>query len=394
MSGPVQPENDFFDLLFAVAEDRLSPGQAARLEELLLADPARYQQYADFMLMVARLHWTRSERLEAAVCGSTPLQGVPPSPLQGVPPAPFEGVPSDARPVSFILHPFAALAGSVVFSYALCVLLFGAGVLGALAWQSRADHSAALGPADGVPTFDISDRIWVGRVTKAVNCRWANPATGPEDAARGNIDLVDGMFEITYGAGLTISTVGGPVTYTVESGSTVSLSRGLLVVVTSPPSNGIAVKCFGPRGPCIVVAPPALRRNGDARQASAAGGAAAGPVALHPPFQVRTPSGTFTDHGGTMFRVLVENATTTVAHVYSGKVDFQAAPDGKRPPPVLPLGAGGFVFTGRKPDGGELVVFGTEKDLPAVLARRLAKGNFPIYSQDTREKATGSVPGS
>ena len=417
MSGPVQPENDFFDLLFAVAEDRLSPDQAARLEELLLADPARYEQYADFMLMVSRLHWTRSERLEAAVGGSTPLQGVPPAatpllgvpsattpfqgvppgptPFQGVPPGPttLQGVPPAARPVSFILHPFAALAGSVLFSYTLCVLLFVAGVLGVLALQPRADCSAALGSADGVPTFDTTDRIWVGRVTKAVNCRWANPATGPEDAAGGNIDLVDGTFQITYGTGVTITTLGGAVTYTVESGSTVWLSRGLLVVATSPLSSGNAVTCIGPRGPCTIMGPPTSGRNGGARQESATSGAASPPVA-GPPFRIRTPSGTVTDHGGAVFRVLVENATTTIAHVSSGKVDFQEPPQGKRPPPVLPLGAGGFVFTDRKPDGGRLVVFGTEKDVPAVLAGRLSKGKFPIYSRDTREKAIGSVPGS
>ena len=41
MSGPIHTENDFFELLFALAEGRLSPAEAVRLEEMLAAEPAK-----------------------------------------------------------------------------------------------------------------------------------------------------------------------------------------------------------------------------------------------------------------------------------------------------------------------------------------------------------------
>jgi hypothetical protein len=60
------------------------------------------------------------------------------------------------------------------------------------------------------------------------------------------------------------------------------------------------------------------------------------------------------------------------------------------------LGAGGWVYTGLKPDGGRLIVFCTEDTVPSSLARRLPNLTFPTYSQQIGPKAPGQKanPGS
>ena len=198
------------------------------------------------------------------------------------------------------------------------------------------------------------------------------------------------MLEITYNSGATVTTLGGPVTYRVDSADTVSLSRGLLIVMT-PPLSGRVATCLGPFGPCIVAAPPVSSPAAVGRQKSGSQGAVSLPAAAHPLFHIRTPSLIVTGRGGAAFCVMVNNATTTVARVYAGKVEFQT-PGGEGRHPSVPLAEGGWVFTDRKPDGGRLVVFCTEKGVPSALARRLPKIELPAYSQDsTRPCPTGEM---
>ena len=61
MTAPDPAANEFLDLMCDLAEGRLSPPQAARLEELLQSDPARRRQYVDFLLVVGGLHRIRGE---------------------------------------------------------------------------------------------------------------------------------------------------------------------------------------------------------------------------------------------------------------------------------------------------------------------------------------------
>jgi hypothetical protein len=318
--------------------------------------------------------------------------------------AAFDGLPAAAahphgvlplHPLSFFVHPLTTLPGNVVFSYALCALLFGAGVVGALVWRSPKERPFARESAERGPNLDAPRPGPVGRVTKAINCRWANPATGPQDAARGKIDLADGMFEITYESGATVTTLGGRVTLVVDSADSVAVSRGLVVVMT-PPISGRVAACMGSLGPCIVAAPPVSAGRADPRRQSSSTPAAPPPAGARRLFRIRTPAMTVIERSAAAFCVLVQSAATTAAHVYCGQVDLQVMPARNEPPRAVPLGAGGWVYTGLKPDGGRLIVFCTEDTVPSSLARRLPNLTFPTYSQQIGPKAPGQKanPGS
>ena len=59
MTAGDRGRDELMGLLYDLAEDRLTAGQAGRLEELLAADPAKRQMYVDFMLVVGGLHRMR-----------------------------------------------------------------------------------------------------------------------------------------------------------------------------------------------------------------------------------------------------------------------------------------------------------------------------------------------
>ena len=160
----------------------------------------------------------------------------------------------------------------------------------------------------------------VARITKALNCRWADPSAAPEDAAA-KVELSDGMLEITYGSGVTVTTLGGPVTYQLDSADTVSLSRGLLVVMTPPISSRVAT-CIGPHGPCFAAA-PWVRARLPLGGGNPSCQAASPPAAAHSLFRIRTPSLTVTGRDGAAFCVMVENATTTLAGLMPERSSFR-----------------------------------------------------------------------
>jgi hypothetical protein len=86
--------------------------------------------------------------------------------------------------------------------------------------------------------------------------------------------------------------------------------------------------------------------------------------------------------------VNVESDATTIARCYDGGADFQEAP-GPRERPILHFGSGGWVYTGRSPDGARLVIYDTKDTVPPALARRLPKMAFPNYSQERHPTAPG-----
>ncbi len=408
MTGLRPQSDDLCDLVDLLFDEQLDAAGTDRLSRMLAGNQEALRLYVSELTLRANLAWDWGMR-GAGQGDWQPGMDAPPAAgarhdgedAEG--PAAWDGLPAAAahphgvlplHPLSFLVQPLTALAGNVVFSYALCALLLGGGVVGALVWRSPKERPLARESAERGPNIDAPRPGPVGRVTKAINCRWANPASGPQDAARSKIDLADGMFEITYESGATVTTLGGRVTLIVDSADSVTVSRGMVVVMT-PPVSGRVTTCLGPHGgPCLVASLPISGANAGARQKSAAGGNASPPAAATRSFRIRTPSGILSGYGGAVFRVSVGNATTMFAHVFSGRVDFQAPPYGKGPAPVVPLWPGGFVYTDRSPHGNPLLLFGTDKDMPAVLAGRLPKGNFPIYSRDTRDKATAPVPGS
>jgi hypothetical protein len=164
----------------------------------------------------------------------------------------------------------------------------------------------------------------------------------------------------------------------------------------TPPISGQVATSVGPLGPCIVAALSRSSGTADARQKSFSKGSVPPPAVAHSLFHIRTPSLIVSGRGGAAFCLRVENATTTVAQVFAGRLEFQAPHDAAKRPPVIPLAEGGWVCTDRTPDGKWLVIFGTEKNLPAALARRLPKIESPAYSQGATENpAAGKrAPGS
>jgi hypothetical protein len=163
-----------------------------------------------------------------------------------------------------------------------------------------------------------------------------------------------------------------------------------MVVVMTAPVSGRVTTCLGPHGgPCLVVALPDSARGGAARQGSSPRGA-------NLPFRVLTPALGFADRGGMALCVKVESDTTTIAHSYDGRVDFQASRDERAGRPTLHLDPGSWVYTHRLADGARVVVTATEGTVPLSLARRLPTLAFPTYSQQTGPRASvqKASPGS
>ena len=138
MTAPGVADNEFLDLMCDVAEARLAPEKAARLQGLLLADPANYQQYVDFMMIVSGLHWSRSGRT-ASECGiDDPLAH-----------SISAAVPLCAHHPSFIIHHFDVL-GNVLLSYVAVAMIMGVGILAA--WTSGAPDHSQQAARDPTPT--------------------------------------------------------------------------------------------------------------------------------------------------------------------------------------------------------------------------------------------------
>ena len=122
---------------------------------------------------------------------------------------------------------------------------------------------------------------------------------------------------MTLDSGVTVTTLGGPAAYRILSADSMCIKCGLVIVLT-PPISGRVTTCFGPHGgPCLAAALPDSAGGGAARHGSSPRGAGS-------PFRILTPALGFADRGGMALCVNVENAVTTIAHSYDGRVDFQA----------------------------------------------------------------------
>ena len=138
MTAPAARANEFLDLMCDLAEGRLSPPQAARLEELLQADPARRRQYVDFMLIVGGLHRIRGEGQAKGERGSgsgretRSVLRPPPSafPLSAEPPIIIRTSPTLPAPFTFD-----SFVGSPLFSYMAATVIMGVVMLVFWAWK-------------------------------------------------------------------------------------------------------------------------------------------------------------------------------------------------------------------------------------------------------------------
>ena len=175
--------------------------------------------------------------------------------------APSTGLVRAAAPPSFILHPSAFL-DSPLLSYLVAVLVFAAGIAGAWVWRlpdAGEGKTGAVGQVANLPGRDqpnsreltvrgpigISPNVAftppigtdVGRITAAVDCRWANAGTAAADGAAVILGreyaLDSGILEIRYHAGPDVI-VQGPAVYEVDSDRGGRLLRGKLTVRVEP----------------------------------------------------------------------------------------------------------------------------------------------------------------
>ncbi len=348
MTMLIPPTDEFLDLMYEVAEDRISPERHARLEELLWANPDNRQHYVDFMLLVAGLHQTRGEGRGAATEASSEINKsqIPNPPI----PTPFPTIVLDDSSLTsslspspfYVAHPF-------VFSNLFALLIMGLGVLGAWIYQIEVPRSVAHvtpSPASLDKRPIVAPVEYVGRVTGMVDCRGqkvvkekvqalTTPLLQSSLALGDRFVLASGLLEITYDTGAKVI-LQGPCRYKVESrdGGYLSLGKLTARLEKSGESKGSGGRGQGseaanhkseiinhkslapspqplvsnsnpeiPKSPISNPQPPAPRLQSPA-----------------PTFTVRTPSAVVTDLG-TEFAVEVEDEKTSNIFVFTGSVN-------------------------------------------------------------------------
>jgi hypothetical protein len=325
MTLPAGGGNDeFFDLLYELAEDRLSPQKAARLETLLLADPARRQQYVDFMVVVSILHRTKGLGLEFGESLSCGTGG-----------AVAAGVDRQssaiAVPHSVVRSSYSSLltlnstVGSFLFSYAAATVIVSVGIL--IAWtchvsDPQAGRSAIVYPSprpNAHRPHDLPQRevISVAGVTEMIDCTWTDRTQAPsvQRIVLGTkFALASGLMEITYDTGAKV-VLQGPSTYTVESRTGGYLEQGKLTARVDKKADGRRGK-----GEDAKVAKETNQKSEIRNQKSPF------PPPPSPLFSIRTPTAVVNDLG-TEFGVEVDENNESRVHVFVGAVDL--APAGK-----------------------------------------------------------------
>ncbi len=314
--SPFSPTPEFEELLTALCDDSLSPQQARRLEEIVIADDAACWHYLCHVHLHGALHWN----IGHAEGHSSPFILAPadlPSPAVGAAvelphqPAPDFRAPEPAPLIPpIIIHDFSPAEaplfsalfapGGWPFSYAAATVLTGMILLVFWVWTVSHEREVAESTPPAVRPVQKSpqpEAQLVGRITGLFDCRWSGPENAPADAAAVPVGrayhLVSGLMEITYQSGAKVI-LQGPCAYEVDSLASGFLSLGKLT----------------------------------ARVESAR------PQATNPKFQipnprfvVKTPTAVVTDLG-TEFGVEVDPSGATESHVFRGKVEVRGSGDG------------------------------------------------------------------
>ncbi len=356
------------DLMFDLAEDRLSPPQTARLEELLQADPARRRQYVDFMLIVSGLHRIRGEGQEAGGLGSGSSRlglrdfTFPSSDSPGKSPEP----PSpDSEPLiaPIIIQtspdlpsPFFSLSSSLsdwLLSYAAATVIVGAAILGAWAYKLSLGGGMSALPVHVATTNQPSplpgkpERELVGEITGTADCRWADPQKVPSAVVPMGCkyELASGLVEISYASGAKVI-LEGPCTYEVDSAAGGFLSLGKLTARVEKNDE------------CGMMNDELKTPGSDIHHSS---------FITHHLFAVRTPTAVVTDLG-TEFGVEVARTGITTSHVFRGSVSVRLAGGGDgQPDVILHENESAHIETGEGGAGPRLVRHGVAANSPRFV---------------------------
>ena len=392
MTPHVAPTDEFIELMSDLAEDRMSPAQIERLDELLRTDPANCRNYVDFMAIVTRLAWIGDDEPDAAAhstAGQLPETlarwtsdrgdaSVSPS----LPPR-LESAPSSAVSAPFPTLSPPAIDGSAGYftsgwpaAYLVATVIFGIGLaIGAIVHVSAPtafDRQPTPLPS---PVVSVRSDV-VGRITGTVDCEWEGSGLRGQGSEAANqkseiisdksvmhlgdrLALRSGLLELTYDTGATVI-LQGPVTYEVESPSGGYLSLGKLTARLEKKSE-----VRGQRSE------PANHRSEIIDQKS---------------FVIRTPTTTITDLG-TEFGVEVLPGKETRVCVFQGKVSLRAGAAGVQKELVLGSGQSSQVDARgtlqQDPDA-------KTTNLAGALVRNMPHKGFPTFVSLTDLVAGGN----
>ncbi|MEN6450002.1 MAG: LamG-like jellyroll fold domain-containing protein [Thermoguttaceae bacterium] len=361
MTTHAVPADDFLDLMCELTEGRLSSPQTARLEELLRSDPARRQQYVDFMLLVGGLH-----RLRGA--GPLPASGAFVEDLDesGCEPP----IIVDSSPTPSVVPMF----GGWLVSYVAATLIVGVAILGA--WMHTVSQGGGPDGAPAnlavtkppVPRAEEPNPACVGWITGMVNCFGKDIPANTHDASapvpRGHTYTLDsGLMEIAYDSGARV-VLQGPCVYQVDSDRGGLLSFGKLTA---------RVEKSEIRNPKSERHSPLSPRRGSSPLSPARSSSPLSPLPS-PLFVVRTPTAVITDLG-TEFGVEVDSRGTTRSCVFAGTVEVQPrkprsqGADSEDLGSPIPLVAGQSLCVAKNADGRGLATTRGEAD-PAMFPAR------------------------
>ncbi|MGL6094567.1 MAG: FecR domain-containing protein [Fimbriiglobus sp.] len=197
-TDPFTPTPELSDLCAAAVENRLTPGQVARLEILVLGNPNARRFYADYAGIHAALAWS----------------GTDPAVLSGSPPAiPPSAAPRARRPRLALW----AVAAS---------LLIAAGV-----FTTTRPIPVSAGPQS------------VATLVDAGGCKWGGGTLPTADGARlipGRLRLAEGVARISFDTGAEVQ-IEGPADLEVVAADRCVLHDGRLVAKVPPPAVGFRV---------------------------------------------------------------------------------------------------------------------------------------------------------
>jgi hypothetical protein len=372
------------DLTWALANGRLEAEGAARLGQLLDADAANRRAYIRLTNQFAALEWEAGEsarqraegRPDAADrllddapatrrVGQTAARTVE-GPGAGVAFPSFVACPLPLGPSrlnSYRLDSF----GGVLLSYAVVAVALGIGVAGAWVWHvgenSQVATAVAIPTAAPVPSQKAggnAERVCVGTVTAANKCVWRGSNTLASCAAAAKFELVSGVLEITYGAGVKVS-IRGPAYYVVRSADIGYLGMGTLTVRLDEVSDA---RSGGP-GKAGGSQPPPAGKSPSRNPPSAAR-----------LFTVQTPNMDIRGGRGAVFNVLVAPTAECYTEIYRGSVGL--VPLDNEEEELVALCQGQSALLALNARGEPTLVVGTGEP-PAFFARQMPN-KWPDFS--------------